>query len=134
MALHSKALAKIIFIDLVGSLAWFPIWWYTTGLKKVINSSVSALSYRLRSYGIKVWLVNFFVPMYGQHDLTGKLVSVFMRTMILIGRLIALAIEFTVYVVGVLVWIMFPIFVLLMAIMNLAQGGMTENIRAALYL
>jgi hypothetical protein len=113
--------ARLIFIDLVGSLFWFPVWWYTTGLVKVVNAAQSAMSYRIKSYGLKIWIKNFFVPMYGQFDLTGRLVSVFMRTVVLIGRLVALAVEAVVYALGVVVWLAAPAAFLLLAIVNLTQ-------------
>lgn len=120
---HSKAIARLVFIDLVGSVAWFPVWWYTTGLTKVVRSSRDAIRYRAKSYGLRIWIRNFFVPMYGQYDITGKLVSVFMRFVVLVGRLIALAVESVIYAVGVLAWIVAPALFLLLAVASIVQGA-----------
>ncbi len=69
--------------------------------------------------------------MYGQYDLTGKLVSVFIRFMVLIGRVTALAVESIIYFIGILIWIIFPAFVFMMTILNLAQGIFLEQISRA---
>src|SRR5438105_6032659 len=69
------AVAHLLFVDLLGSIAWFPIWWYTKGLAAVSAKALAALRYRAQAYSFAIWIRNFFVPMYGQHDLTGRLVS-----------------------------------------------------------
>ncbi|MFH1620937.1 MAG: hypothetical protein ABIB04_02530 [Patescibacteria group bacterium] len=121
-----------MFIDLLGSVGWFPVWWYTKGLKKVSLTALNTLHYRIKSYGLRIWIKNFFKPMYGQYDLTGKLVSIFVRFMVLIGRLIALVVEGLIYSVGILVWIIFPSFVFMMAVVNLVQGAFIEQLRSIL--
>ncbi len=123
MATRSNAVGKLIFIDLVGSVVWFPIWWYTKGLQKVVGSFVRAIQYRSQSYALRIWIKNFFVPMYGQYDWTGRLISVFMRMVVLIGRLIALAIEALIYAVGVAAWIVAPALFLIVGVLNLLHGA-----------
>jgi len=104
--MHSRmgAVTKLLFGDLLGSVAWFPVWWYTQGLGLVIGKAIAALRYRARAYALNIWIRNLFVPMYGQRDLAGRAVSVFMRVVVLIGRSIALVVEAMVYVVGIIVW------------------------------
>lgn len=113
------AVAQLLFVDLIGSIAWFPVWWYTQGLGKVSNAALRALRYRAQSYAFLIWIKNFFVPMYGQYDWTGRLISVFMRTVVLIGRLIAIVLEAWVYLLGILIWVLAPPVSLILAI----QGG-----------
>ena len=69
-------------------------------------------------YGIQIWLKNFFVPMYGQTDLAGRLVSVWMRCVVLVGRLSAIAVEAVLRAIGILAWIAAPILFLLLAFAN----------------
>ncbi|MFA5936145.1 MAG: hypothetical protein WC787_04835 [Patescibacteria group bacterium] len=116
------AVARLLFIDLLGSVAWFPVWWYTKGLMKVVNASWGALHYRVQSYGFRIWIRNFFVPMYGQYDITGKLVSVVMRFFVLIARAIALVVEAIVYFVGIVAWGLAPALFLLMAFTSVVRG------------
>lgn len=126
---HAKTLSKILFIDLVGSVAWFPIWWYSRGLFHVLEWMRHELSYRVRAYAFRVWIKNFFVPMYGQHDWTGRIISVFMRFFVLVGRAIALCIEVAVYAVFLVCWALAPILTLLFFITGFVRGAFIEQVR-----
>lgn len=126
---HAKTLSKILFIDLVGSVAWFPIWWYSRGLFHVIEWMRRELAYRVREYAFRVWIKNFFVPMYGQHDWTGRIISVFMRFVVLIGRAIALCIEAIVYAVFLVVWALAPILTLLFFLSGFIRGAFIDQVR-----
>jgi hypothetical protein len=112
------AIARLVFIDLLGSVVWFPVWWYTKGLSLVISKVVAALRYRYQEYSFRIWIKNFFVPMYGQHDLTGRFVSVFMRFVVLVGRSVAIVGEALFYVVLLVFWLLAPPCTLLFAFWN----------------
>jgi hypothetical protein len=112
------AVARLVVIDLLGSVVWFPAWWYTTGLLRVISSARRAMAYRASSYGFRIWIKNFFVPMYGQADLTGKLVSIFMRFVVLVGRSIAFVVESIIYGAGILLWMLAPILAIAFGVIN----------------
>lgn len=116
------AVARLVFVDLLGSIAWFPVWWYSTGMLKVITNSKDALQYRARSYAFVIWIKNFFVPMYGQYDITGRFVSVLMRFIVLVGRSIAFVVEALVYLLGIIVWAVAPIIFFLLAITGFLHG------------
>ncbi len=122
MLKSTGALARLLFIDLLGSLAWFPIWWYTTGLKKMISWCIDGLHYRIKQYSFKIWLKNFFVPMYGQYDWQGRAISVFMRLVVIIGRGIALAVEGVIYFVLILCWMIIPPLAFFLALQNIVSG------------
>lgn len=122
MISRSQAVAKLLFIDLVGSVVWFPVWWYTIGLRKVVDAALRAIRYRVQSYALRIWIRNFFVPMYGQYDWTGRLVSILMRFMVLIGRCVALIVEALAYCVGVIAWGVAPLGFALMIFMNVVQA------------
>jgi hypothetical protein len=119
------AIAQLLFVDLVGSILWFPVWWYTRGLQRVIDLAYATIVYRIRAYAFGVWIRNFFVPMYGLHDWTSRLISVFMRLVVLIGRCIGLLVEIIVYAIGIAAWIILPPAALILAI----QGGVLSVIR-----
>lgn len=117
-----SSLAQFLFVDLLGSVLYFPIWWYTEGLFEMLRKIMAALSYRWRAYSFSVWLSNFFVPMYGQYDIAGRIVSVFMRFVVLIGRAIALLVEALLYLVGLILWLFLPALAFLFFFMNLFTG------------
>ena len=113
------AVAQLLFVDLFGSIAWFPVWWYTDGLTLAASKAVAALRYRSQAYAFRIWIRNFFVPMYGQHDLAGRLVSVFMRLIVLVGRSIAIAVEAIAYALALLLWMLILPLALIFAVINM---------------
>lgn len=119
MSSRIGTVAKMLFVDLLGSIFWFPVWWYTVGLKKVATAAYQSLRYRSQSYGFRIWLKNFFVPMYGQYDLVGRLVSVFMRLVVFIGRGIAFMVEVLIYGMGILLWMLVLPFALISLLANM---------------
>ena len=127
MSSRTGAVAKLLFVDLLGSVAWFPIWWYTKGLRGVVDAAVNAIRYRTQSFGLKIWIGNFFVPMYGQYDITGRLVSVFMRFVVLVSRLVALGVEAVIYGAGIALWIVAPVFFLAMLVASFVQGTLLNQ-------
>jgi len=130
---HVKQLAKLLAVDLLGSVLWFPVWWYTRGLKKIALGFLRSLQYRSASYGLRIWVKNLFVPMYGQHDIQGKLVSFFMRLIVLIGRSLALALEALVYGAGLMLWAAAPAFFLVMFLTGAIQGTFTEQVQSVIH-
>ena len=112
-------MAKFVIFDLLGSIVWFPIWWYTTGFRRLFHWAMMSLSYRAKSYGFSIWIRNFFVPMYGQRDIAGRLISVGMRFFVLIGRAIAIGVEALVYLGALLVWLATPFVIVLFIVVNL---------------
>lgn len=128
MQTRSAALGRLIFVDLLGSVIWFPVWWYTKGLILVAKKFLDIMRYRSRSYGFKIWIRNFFVPMYGQNDLTGKLVSVFMRFVVLIAKCVAYAVEGLAYILGLLLWMATPALLILLALASFAAGTFLKSV------
>jgi hypothetical protein len=126
---HFNKILKLLLIDFAGSFLWFPVWWYTVGLKRLALRFRNDLRYRVASYGLKVWIKNFFVPMYGQHDLTGKLVSLWMRFVVLIGRLIGLVIEAFIYAVGLAVYAAAPAVLVLLFVSSFIQGAFVDQVQ-----
>ncbi len=122
MSAHSSQVARYFFLDLFGSAIRFPFWWYGTGLKRVALSFYRSLQYRAQGYGLSVWIRNFFVPMYGQHDITGRLISVLMRFVVLVARVFALIVEAAVYALGIIVYVLLPVGSVLLAVVNIAAG------------
>lgn len=85
--------ARYFFVDLLGGIVAFPLWWYTRGLAHMAAWAGHAVGTASRNLGLGVWVRNLFVPMYGESGIEGRLISFFMRLAMIIGRGI-----------GVLVW------------------------------
>jgi len=123
MTLPVFGLIRLFLSETVGSILRFPLWWYTDGLIETVRWCLRGLRYRWDSAGLTVWLANFFVPMYGQHDLAGRLVSVVMRFVVLVARLIGLVVEGVGYLLLLVAWVLLPIASMLLFTQSLFFSG-----------
>lgn len=90
---------------------YFPIWWYTVGAGRA-----GLFCWRLLQDGNAVlapglWLKNIFVPMFGQSDFQGRVISFFMRLANVIGRSLVLFGWLVVVVCLFLLWMIIPVLV-----------------------
>lgn len=76
-----KILARVIW-----DFLYFPIWWYSAGLLKTLRGVGHFYHHQEVSLGFTIWLKNLFVPMYGQHDFAGRLISFVIRLVQIIYR------------------------------------------------
>lgn len=87
MAQSAAGLAVKSFVgDLLGGIVLFPVWWYTRGLATMADWTSHSFSTANRSLGWSLWAKNLFVPMYGETDWTGKLVSFGVRFAMIVVR------------------------------------------------
>jgi len=102
-----------LLLDVLLDLLYFPIWWFTSGAKHALLWCVKLLASGNRVLAPGLWLTNIFVPMYGQYDWQGRIVSFFMRFIQIIFRTIAL-VAWIVCCLGLFVaWLALPIVILM---------------------
>jgi hypothetical protein len=81
-------IVKSFFFETLLSIFYFPIWWYTKGLKKrflFLKKRVKDLSDAL---ALKIMFANYFKPMFGDYSRQGRMISFFMRTILLLWRIV----------------------------------------------
>jgi hypothetical protein len=83
---NSGLAIKYFFVDFVGGIVLFPVWWYTRGLRIVAARAVHSVSDASAWLGLGVWVKNLFVPMYGETSWQGKIISFFIRLFMIIVR------------------------------------------------
>jgi len=103
-------------LDAIIDIAYFPFWWYTAGFMRVLNGAKNWIAAANMNMAPGLWLRNLFVPMFGQTDVQGRIMSVFMRFANVIGRSIGLLIWILIVLFFLMVWLSFPLFVLYMMI------------------
>lgn len=91
----------------------FPWWWYTRGLRRIGRWMSRTLRGWERAVGLRLWAKNLFVPMFGQTDWQGRIISFFMRLMVLVGRLLQVLFGSIAVLVIVAVYLVLPPFVIL---------------------
>jgi len=91
-------------------IAYFPIWWYSVGLVETAKKLWAFLFNQEKALGFRIWCKNILVPMYGQYDWAGRLISFFIRLIQIIFRGLVLVFWFLIALVGFSLWIVVPIF------------------------
>ncbi len=99
---------KFVAMNLVGNLLYWPAWWYSAGFIKTAKSIINSIKEYEYRLGLKIWLANLFKPMYGQADWQGRLISFFMRILVLIFRLFSLIIWSALMFALLALWLIFP--------------------------
>ncbi len=92
-------------------IIYFPVWWYTKGLAHAWRWCFNLLLSGNANLAPGLWLANLFVPMYGQFDLQGRIVSFLMRLVQIFARTVALAVWLSLCVVLFLGWLVLPVLV-----------------------
>jgi hypothetical protein len=100
-------------IEAILDVFYFPIWWYTGGVWRALLFCSDMLKEGNRNFAPGLWLRNIFVPMYGQYDWQGKIISFFMRLAQIVARTLALFVWFAVCLVFFLIWLVLPLVVVM---------------------
>lgn len=98
-------------IDFLLHIVYFPLWWYTVGVKKAGIYCLDLLLAGNEYLAPDVWIRNIFVPMFGQTDWQGRLVSFFIRFVNIILRAVAFILWAGVVVAIFAIWLVWPLFV-----------------------
>lgn len=114
MLLFSKLIGQF-FLDIF----YFPIWWYSLGSKRVLSACFRMIEEGNSNLSPGLWLKNIFVPMFGQHDLQGRIMSFFMRLVNVIGRGFGLMVWIGIVFFLFLLWLFVPAFVLFQIVNSL---------------
>lgn len=107
MALFFQTLRAVVGAT-VAEFLYTPIWWYTWGLWKQLKAVMGSFTARQEALAVDVWLKNLFVPMYGQYDIAGRLISFFMRLVQSIGRIMVLIIWAALLLLWLMAWLLIP--------------------------
>lgn len=105
----------LIFQETIGKLFWdiiiFPFWWYTYGVFGRLQWIVEQIKSEAESLSLGLWIKNLFVPMFGQYDRSGRIISFFMRLIQIIFRFIFLILWLVLLIALFLAWLILPIIV-----------------------
>jgi len=100
-----------ILLDFLLDILYFPLWWYTGGAKYALIFCYNLWQDANQYLAPWLWLKNIFVPMFGQRDWQGRLVSIFIRLMNVLARGFMMLIWTVVVLALWLLWLILPIFV-----------------------
>lgn len=103
---------KFLFQEFLGEILFFPVWWYSDGLRRwsfgVVNQ-VAAVEYRL---GLRPLIKNIWRPMYGDRTRSGRIISFFMRLVLIAGNGVVVLIWSALCLGAWLLWLAVPLVIL----------------------
>lgn len=79
---------KFILKHIILDTLYFPIWWYTSGLLRVLGWARDSLADVERMAALKIWIRSMFQPMFQDYTRSGRIISFFMRFILLIFKLL----------------------------------------------
>ncbi len=105
----SLLILQRLFLEAVGDIFYFPIWWYTKGALYALRQCLDLLKDGNVNLAPGLWAANLFVPMFGQFDIQGRVISFFMRIVQIIVRTFGLLLWLVFCSALFLVWLLLPI-------------------------
>lgn len=115
------SVAKYLFGEVIGDVFYAPVWWYSRGFLKLLGGLRDRLVFFERSLGLRLWVHNLGKPMYGQYDVAGKLISFFMRFVVLFWKMIEFLFYLIFLVLWALAWLLLPLLVVWQIFFQLSQ-------------
>ena len=100
-----------ILLEALLDIVYAPIWWYTRGVVFWLQKCISFLKTGNESLAPGLWLKNLFVPMFGQYDWQGRIISFLIRFVQVVARGFVLVIWGIGCVMLFLMWLLFPLMV-----------------------
>ncbi len=111
---------KFVLKDIVWSIVYFPIWWYTAGALNVLKMIGKEVRGFARAYNLRILLKFMFTPMYGQNDIAGRLISLYVR----VAHFLILSVYavLTIFVLSLLfiIWILLPVVIVYNVLFHLS--------------
>lgn len=108
-----RSTGKAVFGDVIGGVIYAPVFWYTRGAYDAARSCLRLIVRQWKVLGVGVWIMNIFVPMYGQRDLAGSLISFAMRLVQIIARAFAMVVSLVLIIALFVIYLAAPVFIII---------------------
>jgi hypothetical protein len=103
---------KDLFLDTLIEFFYFPLWWYSRGLKKAALFCWQRIRSGWRALALSILLKNIFRPMYGQKGVVAYLLSLNTHLWQISWRFILMAGWFIFWFLILLAWLFMPILII----------------------
>lgn len=112
---------KYVFLELIGKVLYFPVWWYSSGTKKVLFFVGREIAGVANALGIIILFKNLLKPMYGDYSKSGRIISFFVRIVQYVFLLIAITIWSLLMVILLIAWLILPIIIIYSIVFQLSN-------------
>lgn len=96
---------RFVVRDVLFDVIRFPVWWYTTGTANAVKFVLGELQSVMDRLSIRILFRNLLKPMYGDTTRSGRIISLFMRLLVFVFRMIGLAIWSVVLLLAFVFWL-----------------------------
>lgn len=110
---------KYILQRILLDILYFPLWWYTRGLLRILRWGGETIGNTERQLALGIWLKAMFKPMFQDYTWEGRLVSFFMRAVLLIFKMVMFGAWVATVVAGIGLWIALPVAAVILLFMSL---------------
>lgn len=105
-------LAGILLDETVREVFYAPLWWYTRGAVRAIDRFRARVRDANDHLALLIWMRSIFIPMYGQYDFAGRLISIVMRCLQIFIRGVVFVVWTAISFVLLLAYFLLPLVVL----------------------
>ncbi len=96
-------------LDGLRSIFYFPVWWYTRGLKKKFLGFITGVKTSSHNLALTVMFKYLFKPMFGERSKSGRIISFFMRLILLFWRLFLFGLALVGHLAFFILWLVLPV-------------------------
>ncbi len=86
-----------------------PVWWYSAGALHAFRWYTDHAKSFWQTLGVGLWIKNLFVPMFGQFDWQGRIISFFIRLFQIVIRSIGYVLYMIVLSTLFVLWFVAPV-------------------------
>jgi len=101
-----------LILEAIFDIFYFPVWWYTRGTMHALRWTVGLFKRGNAVLAPGLWFANLFVPMFGQYDFVGRIISFFMRSFQVFIRSIAMLFWLILCLFLFCIWLVLPVAVI----------------------
>ena len=105
--------------EALGELLVAPLWWYTGGLLRVVRWWWAQLGEGAKRLSLRVLISHWMQPMYGQYDVAGRIISLVLRTVVLLWHVLVMNIWIVMVTVALTVYVLLPVVAVWQLLINL---------------
>lgn len=111
--------ATFLLREFVGDVLYFPVWWYSRGLRQTATTLVRSWQTLIDHLSLPILIRTMGKPMYGDYTRSGRIISFFLRLFLVFTRGILVVIWTVVDLILLLLWMAGPVVAVAMLLRQL---------------
>jgi hypothetical protein len=110
---------RYILVEILWDFVYFPLWWYSRGLKKVALFCLGQMREWGERLSLRILFTNLFKPMYSDYSRSDRIISFFLRIFVFGFKLILMFVWVIILLIILFVYLLLPPFIIYMIVLNI---------------